>query len=489
MVEMKDMGELAAAFTQFELDYGMFDKKIEGVKFWQYIRDSVIESHLRAVYGIYNEDFLRKVVHKQDKVNYKVRDFIKENLIYNQFRMKKREVLIFASDRKVKDDKNRYRDVYTDIIDKNLKQSHYLLTFVRDNPLPHSSPNLIYIKLEQFKRIMGIKDDVVKVSKKEFEEKVIQPLESCFDIRFDNTHIAQMHTFLERCLTRRKPLAKYYNYILDKSRPKLILTVGIGFEMLVLCAVAKKKGIPVVVLQHGIISTGSFPYNSPQIVKISAFPDYMFVFGKYEKERGKFSIPRSRIIPVGYPELDNYIKTAKEEKTAIKKLLVLSCGDEKKLLDFTNELAGRIDGTKYKVVYKLHPMEYGDWKNLYGRHLLHPNIEVVGENSKSVYDYFMQADWVIGMFSTSLYEATAFNVKIAILDSAYKQDYKELFESKRAESINSVDEFLLMIDSKDVDSKACNLYFEENGMENVQKAVDGIIASGKNWKYKCTSVN
>lgn len=468
------MIDFAANFTRFELEYGMFERKIQGVRFWQYIRDLVSESHLRAIYGFYSEDFLGRIVNKENKRTYGLGLQVKENLYRNQFFMGKRDVLIFACDRKVVDGKNMYRDVYTDVIDKNLRQSHYLLSFVRDFALPQASPNLIYLNVEQFTKVMGIQEETVSVSKEEFEDQVVRPLESYYDIQLDNVHKTQIHTFLKLYLTRRKTLAKFYNYILKKSMPKIILTVGIGFEMNVLCAVAKRKNIPVVVLQHGYISLGSFPYNSPKPIKISAYPDYMFVFGKSEKERGKFWLPRSRVIPVGYPELDRYIQTAKEQKTEIKKILILSCGDEK-LLKFTVDLAGKIDKSTYRIIYKLHPIEYGVWENLYGHFLQHPNIEVVGGKNKVVYDYFMQADWVIGMFSTALYEATAFNVKIAILDSPYLRDYEGLFKSGRAYSIDGVNSFMKMIDSKDINSKADTTYFESNSMEKVQKAIDDII--------------
>ena len=154
----------------------------------------------------------------------------------------------------------------------------------------------------------------------------------------------------------------------------------------------------------------------------------------------------------------------------------MSCVDER-LLKFTNELADKIDGTRYRIVYKLHPTEYGNWKNVYGQYLLHSNIDVVGNKNKIVYDYFMQAEWVIGMQSTAIYEATAFNVKIAIIDSPYRKDYVELFEMKRANLIGNVDDFLSIIDRSDINSEASTICFERDSMDNVQKAIDNIIAS------------
>lgn len=146
-------------------------------------------------------------------------------------------------------------------------------------------------------------------------------------------------------------------------------------------------------------------------------------------------------------------------------------------MKFTRELADKIDGTKYRIVYKLHPVEYGNWKKAYGSYLLHPNIDVAGDKSKIIYDFFMDAEWVLGMQSTCLYEATAFDVKIAIVDSPFKRDYEEFFELGRANLISSVDDFLGIIDQKNVNSMASTAWFENNSMERVQRAIDDIIAS------------
>ena len=475
MLEQKNLSDLAESFSQFEIEYGMFNVKISGVKVWQYIRNDIYDLHLRVIYGFFDGSRLQKITGIEDKNVYKVWDRMKDRLMYNQAFIGRRDVLIFASARKVRNNNNKYRDVYTDIIDKKLRQSHYLLDVTR---FPQASPNLVYLDIEQFKKAKGIKDEVVNLSRDEFESKIIRPIENYYDIQLNNNHRRQIFVMLQKRLEKRKSLAKYYHYILEKSRPKVILIVGVNFEMAVLCAVSKKKGIPVVVLQHGEITTTEPIYNSQKTMNIKTYPDYFFVFSELEKKRGKFMIPYSKVIPVGYPELDDYIKNAKHKKLVKEKkvILIISCIDEN-LLKFTNELAGKIDGTKYRIIYKLHPAEYGNWKEAYGSYLLHPNIDVAGDKSKIIYDYFMDAEWVIGMQSTCLYEATAFDVKIAIIDSPFKKDYEEFFELGRANLISNVDEFLAIIDQKSINSESSTAWFENNSMERVQRAIDDIIAS------------
>lgn len=475
MLEKKNLTDLAESFSRFEIECGMFHVKISGVKVWQYIRNDIYDLHLRMIYGFFDGSGLQKITGIEDKNRYKVWDRMKDKLMYNQTFIGRRDVLIFASARKVMDNNYKYRDVYTDIIDKKLEQSHYLLDVTR---LPQASPNLIHIDIERFKKNKGITDEVINISKEEFENKIIRPIEIYYDIQLNNNHRRQILVLLQKRLEKRKSLAAYYSYILEKSRPKIILIVGVSFEMAVLCAVAKRRNIPVVVLQHGEITSTEPIYNSQKRINISTYPDYFFVFSELERKRGKFMIPSSRVIPVGYPELDDYIKNTKSGKAEKEKkeILIISCVDEN-LLKFTRELADKIDGTKYRIVYKLHPVEYGNWKKAYGSYLLHPNIDVAGDKSKIIYDFFMDAEWVLGMQSTCLYEATAFDVKIAIVDSPFKRDYEEFFELGRANLISSVDDFLGIINQKNVNSMASTAWFENNSMERVQRAIDDIIAS------------
>ena len=440
MLEKKNLTDLAESFSRFEIECGMFHVKISGVKVWQYIRNDIYDLHLRMIYGFFDGSGLQKITGIEDKNRYKVWDRMKDKLMYNQTFIGRRDVLIFASARKVMDNNYKYRDVYTDIIDKKLEQSHYLLDVTR---LPQASPNLIHIDIERFKKNKGITDEVINISKEEFENKIIRPIEIYYDIQLNNNHKRQILVLLQKRLEKRKSLAAYYSYILEKSRPKIILIVGVSFEMAVLCAVAKRRNIPVVVLQHGEITSTEPIYNSQKRINISTYPDYFFVFSELERKRGKFMIPSSRVIPVGYPELDDYIKNTKSGKAEKEKkeILIISCVEA------------------------------------YGSYLLHPNIDVAGDKSKIIYDFFMDAEWVLGMQSTCLYEATAFDVKIAIVDSPFKRDYEEFFELGRANLISSVDDFLGIIDQKNVNSMASTAWFENNSMERVQRAIDDIIAS------------
>ena len=108
----------------------------------------------------------------------------------------------------------------------------------------------------------------------------------------------------------RKYYIKYFSYMLKKIKPKIILIAyAYGFDRMVLCEVAHKMHIPVVELQHGTIGPDVVAYNFYNRMQLGSFPDYIFTFGQYEKQQTRFPIPKSHIIPTGYPELEkNYNK-------------------------------------------------------------------------------------------------------------------------------------------------------------------------------------
>lgn len=468
MMKLDNMGDLADSYNQFEQEYSMFSKRIAGIQFWKYVRDYVFGSHLSEIYGFYIESNMSKVKYVEEKINCTLWNTVKEYLFNNQFGVRKRDVLILACSRKIKNKDQKFRDVYTDIIDKKLKQSHYLLDFVYDRPLPQTSKNLIYINIERFQRVLGIKNEKVEIDKSEFENELIKPLEEYYYIFFDYKRKKDMINYLQNCLTLRKILAQYYNFLLDKSKPKVILFAGICMETHILCAVAKNKGIPTVELQHGINTKSTIHYNFAKRMRISTYPDYMFTFSQAEKKCA-YSISSSKVIPVGYPELDEFTRKAVRRNTSLREILIISSAEDR-MLDFAEELVNRIDSSKFHVIYKLHPVEYGK------KNCRNTNLEIVGDKTKMVYDYLAQAEWVVGMHSTVLYEATAFDVKIAILNSGFYEDgFRRLIDTKRANLISNVDDFLFIVDRKDINSKAVTDYFESNSMEKVQKAIDKIL--------------
>ena len=131
------------------------------------------------------------------------------------------------------------------------------------------------------------------------------------------------------------------------------------------------------------------------------------------------------------PEMvETYMKIAENKnsedgnngETQEKQILFISQGVIGKYLsELAYETASNInDSQNFKLIYKLHPGEYGTWKENYD-YLTKAvdkfdNITVIVKNQLPLYELFAKSYYQIGAFSTAIYEGLAFNCKTFIIN-------------------------------------------------------------------------
>ena len=454
--------EFIDSFLTFENTYKMFAKKVNGVNIWHYIRFNIYYSLLSQL-GIYNVLLNSNVVISNKKKNFS--DLIKERTIGNQFFMRHREVLIIPHERKYKDENGFYRCIYTDLIDKSIHQSHYILDGISvfGEYTPQKSNNVIYSKFDYFEKKENSQNPYSACKVKEFENAIVEPIEKFFHIQISLQIKKQI---LDNYLYKRRFLIEYYNFILNRVKPKAIMVVvSYSFNRMVLCEVAKRKKIPVIELQHGEMSKMVLPYCFPKKMKILSFPDFIFTFSNNEYI-DKLPISKDRVIPVGFPELEKYVKKSAGKKNRHKTILFISQG-QIEIAKMARELAERTT-EEYKIIYKLHPKEYGNWEKSIGVYLKHSNIKVVGDYEHTIYQYLSEADWVVGAYSTVLLEATAFFTKIAIIKSSMSSSVEKLVYSNHAIFVSGIEELINAIKKDAKMDNPTNEYFAEKSIEKIQ---------------------
>lgn len=457
--------EFIDSFLTFENTYKMFAKKVNGVNIWHYIRFNIYYSLLSQL-GIYNVLLNSNVVVSNKKKNFS--DLIKERTIGNQFFMRHREVLIIPHERKYKDENGFYRCIYTDLIDKSIHQSHYILDGISvfGEYTPQKSNNVIYSKFDYFEKKENSQNPYSACKVKEFENAIVEPIEKFFHIQISLQIKKQWKQILDNYLYKRRFLIEYYNFILNRVNPKAIMVVvSYSFNRMVLCEVAKRKKIPVIELQHGEMSKMVLPYCFPKKMKILSFPDFIFTFSNNEYI-DKLPISKDRVIPVGFPELEKYVKKSAGKKNRHKTILFISQG-QIEIAKMARELAERTT-EEYKIIYKLHPKEYGNWEKSIGVYLKHSNIKVVGDYEHTIYQYLSEADWVVGAYSTVLLEATAFFTKIAIIKSSMSSSVEKLVYSNHAIFVSGIEELINAIKKDAKMDNPTNEYFAEKSIEKIQ---------------------
>lgn len=459
-------------FLEFERKNRMFSVKINNVHIWHFIRFSIYYNLLRE-FGT-ADALLNVSQNMQSQITWK--DLIREKLVCNQFFAHRREVLIISNGRKYRDGKY-YKCIYTSLLDGFLENSHYVLDpkstenkFVRQK-----SHNILYFDVESYKRKKKNHIANENISKSEMNKLIIEKIEKYFNISLELKYKKELFNMMTGLINNRKYLISYYNYMLNKIQPKVILIVCYySFDNMVLCEVAKKREIPVVELQHGAIGYTAIQYNFYKKMNLSWFPDYFFSFGTFVKNKARFPIEDSRIIPVGYPELERNSTFYGRSKGTKKIILFISEGDQE-IIKYVNLAAQKLDTEKYQIVFQLHPKEYFNWKENIGKYLWMSNIEVIGNFEHTIHESLGRADWVIGNYSTVLYEAQMFDVKVVVLKYGLYTIVEELYKYGCALLVDSPEQLVSEIEMDNFSPNKDISIFERNSLHNMQININRII--------------
>ena len=464
--------EFADLFLEFEHRNRMFSIKVNNVHIWHFIRFDIYFDLLRKL-GM--ADALLSVSQNMNsKATWK--DVVIEKTICNQFFATKREVLIISNGRKFKDGKY-YKCIYTSLVDRFLNNTHYVLDpkSVENRFERQKSHNIIYFDVESYKKWKKIKIANEIVAKSEINTLIIEKIEKYFNICFELEYKKRLLNTITGIINQRKYMISYYNYILNKIQPKIILLVCYySFDNMVLCEVAKKRNIPVVELQHGALGYTAIQYNFYKKMNLNWFPDYFFSFGSFVKNKARFPVADNRIIPVGFPELEQNSVLYKTNKGTKKIILFISEGDNK-IIKYVNLAAQKLNPQKYHIILQLHPKEYYDWEKNIGKYLSVSNVEVRGSFEHIIHESLGMADWVIGNYSTVLYEAQMFDVKVVVLKYGLYTIVEELYQLGCALLVDSPEQLVSEIEKDTFCPNREVSIFQRNSLNNIQININKII--------------
>jgi len=234
-----------------------------------------------------------------------------------------------------------------------------------------------------------------------------------------------------------------YLFMLKRLKPqKIMLVVSYGYEPLV-CA-ASALHIPTVELQHGVITPEHLGYSVPVNMTKKLFPDYLLLFGKYWKENmDNFPLPAERLIILGYPYFDRILKNNENIIREENQIVIISQGTiGKELSKFAVKLASIKKGI-YKIIYKLHPGEWGRAQKLYSELYEAKEaglLEVVDTDTPSLYTLFFQSHWQIGVYSTALFEGIALGCQTILVDLPGVEYMAPLLKKECAQLIKTPEE-------------------------------------------------
>jgi hypothetical protein len=230
--------------------------------------------------------------------------------------------------------------------------------------------------------------------------------------------------------------------------------------------------IKTVEMQHGMIDSDMVWYTNLEKRKFPCLPQYYLSFGQVVVDTVDMDLVK--VYEIGKYSTD--VKLIKKQNKAVlnNEILFVSYADEK-LVDIAIELNKRVP--EYDIIIKMHPVEYGDWKERYPK-LLHTNIRVIDHGHYSMFDLIAKSHIIIGTESTGLLEAVPYRKPIYIYKENNNHVVIKAAVNRRAafefynieELITGVKKQQEMLSDDGID------YFWTSGYEaNVRKAINQIM--------------
>lgn len=427
--------ELADLFFIIEKEFDLISFEIDNVKVWQYQRYRVF-LRISMQLGLFDQAHTKKN-------NFLEVLWVAPTLIYNSIFSNpligkyQKETLVFSNGRKVKVG-NKFIDIYTEYLINELQENSFevIEELYLNKHYPNDNKNNKHQDFQIISTFLKSRLSTHKLNalQKEFISKIEKKIFELLGVRIDLKKI-----FRDGYLLFKYDF-KFYDKLIKKRNPKKIfLSCSYGYKM-ALVAAAKHNNVEVVEIQHGTMNKYHLGYSYPHNSYIDYFPDKIYFFGEYWKNCMYFPLKEKNKIIYGFPHFQLQKNKYRDISKHTNQVLIISQGTiGKNLSEFIWE--SREVFSNYNVIYKLHPGEYDRWETEY-TYLKElgklENFAVIDNSDTNLYAFFARSEFVIGVYSTALYEALSFNCKLILanlsgveyLDDLLSEDFAKLAKNK-----------------------------------------------------------
>ena len=465
-----ELEEIYTKFLTLEERLDLFNVQIDGVKYWERVRANIFLTLFEKIAGS------GSITPASDTKQKKMKRFIASifRLGRNPFLSKKKDVLIVGSPRRILQSDGCWWDIYTDPIIEKFDFSYVSVEnqYLQNHAKPAKTPNLKYMDFLDFRAYVKQKRPFGSFSISTEERAhlllVKKEIEQIFQTKIN------IEAITVAVLKKRKAALPLYMKLLRKIQPKIVVVVvGYGKEDLVeACRLLK---IPIIELQHGVISPYHPGYSYPSREKMF-FPDYLLTFGDYWLEAANYPLDEDRILSVGYPYLESEME---KYRSVEKKKQIVIISQERIGLQLSKFGVALSEMKKFdhRIIYKLHPREIAHWRESYPW-LVDADLEVIDEPGISLYELFAQSSIQIGVFSTAIYEGLAFGLQTFLVDLPGVEYFDQLIKKQVVTKVNSAEDFL---EKFELQSKVASFesehFFKSNAIEAIIQELKRIMNS------------
>lgn len=430
---------LTEAFLDMELDLDLFERRIDGVPFWERVRFNVHKRVLEET-GVRGND---SPGHNRSKAS-RLYDLVDSALRRNPYLARDTDIVFFGHPRRKQLADGLWWDVHCDPVIERLDTEAVSLEVPHGHghSRPAKTARLGYLDIVEtvaalHRRISAY--DPLTDANRAMLARVRETIRDRFGVDID------VAGTVESALCNRRARLPQYERLLERLDPSLVVVrVSYGASKETQLEACNRLGIPTAELQHGVIDRYNLGYSYPGGRTKKAFPDHLLVYGEFWRDTVEYPISDERVHPVGYPFLESrYEEYA--HRDAEERLVVVSQGAiGVELSRFAVELAGHA-GFEPEIAYKLHPSEADAWREAYpwlADAAADGVLDVVDDTDISLYELFGTSTVQLGVYSTAVYEGLCFDLRtyIAALPGAVR--LQPLVEAGSATRVESVDDLI-----------------------------------------------
>lgn len=399
---------------EIEKELDLFKKKIQGVYFWKLIRFEIF-MQLTQKLDVYEQAHSKEFNSIFDRIK-AVFPKLKNTYLHSVFSRNTRvDVLVIEHGRKVLID-NKYIDIYTEYKVRELEKNNISYEII-DKPYLGKH----YDKPSQ-KRSYGEEITINFLINYLFSFSIFNEKEKKIIIEINNKIKEKYNIILdlEKIIKTKVKLFKirkkqFSQMLKNRNVRKVYIVVSYTSEHII--SACQDLHIKCIELQHGTMNKFHVGYSFPDCKKIPYFPDKIEIFGKYWQDSTPLPIKNENILITGYPYLNTMIDKYKEQKKIKNRILFISQGTvatdmTKILLDILKQNAD------LEIYYKLHPGEFDRWRNDY-TYLVEANKYnnlIIVENEIPLYELLATSEFLIGVYSTVIFEGLTLQCKTILLD-------------------------------------------------------------------------
>ncbi len=460
-------------FLAFEREHKCNQKEIEGMHVWALYRYEIHNAIKAATVGRTEGDEA---------------PFTKKELLtmalnaLKPFKYKNVDVLFIGNGRRTKNpDTGIYEDIYCDEIAKNYNSVILEHPENHGHCIPNGMDNVYFTDKVAFQTNLG-----VKLSKKFNTRKrqnrtaevtrIFTPLFDAIQKDFGPDLADKLIPDIVDRMYYIDITKKYCAKILDKARPKLIIEICYyAMESYAMSILGHERGIPTAEYSHGF----AFPTHTPMQFNsedhLTELPDYELIYS--DTQLPIVNLPDNvQMKTVGFPffekQREHYQAANPKNDKAICFISTLAEGEQ--ISKVAAKVADLI-GDEYHVYYKLHPLEFGYYKQRYPW-LINDKLDVIDNNENHIFKYLAESAILVSTRTASVWEGIGFGCKTILLnygDTAVNMAY--FINEKNVPLVDDADQVVDLIKRDAAGYVEPDGMFEPGAFKNICTFIDNII--------------